>query len=90
MSNLNQLLSNLLLWSRSQINQVIFNPQLIDIQFVIENGIELHSLDIELKNITIETSIDKLKDIIVDAEMVDFIVRNLLGNAIKSAIKMAL
>ena len=83
LSNLNQLLSNLLLWSRSQINQVVFNPQLIDIQFVIENGIELHSLDIELKNITIETSIDKLKDIVVDAEMVDFIVRNLLGNAIK-------
>lgn len=83
LSNLNQLLSNLLLWSRSQINQVILNPQLIDIKSIIESGIVLHSLDIELKNIKIETSIDKLKDIVADAEMVDFIVRNLLGNAIK-------
>lgn len=87
LSNLNQLLSNLLLWSRSQINQVVFNPQLIDIQSVIKCAIELHSLDIELKNIKIETSIDKLKDIVVDAEMVDFIVRNLLGNAIKFSYK---
>jgi two-component system, sensor histidine kinase LadS len=87
LSNLNQLLSNLLLWSRSQINQVVFNPQLIDIKSIIESAIELHSLDIELKNIKIETSIDKLKDIVVDAEMVDFIVRNLLGNAIKFSFK---
>lgn len=87
LSNLNQLLSNLLLWSRSQINQVVFNPQLIDIQLVIENEIQLHSLDIELKNIKIETSIDHLKDVVVDAEMVDFIVRNLLGNAIKFSFK---
>ena len=87
LSNLNQLLSNLLLWSRSQINQVVFNPQLIDIQLIIERAIELHSLDIELKNINIETSIDKLNNIIVDAEMVDFIVRNLLGNAIKFSYK---
>ena len=87
LSNLNQLLSNLLLWSRSQINQVVFDPQLIDVQSVIKNGIELYSLDIELKNIKIETSIEKLKDIVVDAEMVDFIVRNLLGNAIKFSFK---
>lgn len=87
LSNLNQLLSNLLLWSRSQINQVVFNPQLIDIQSVIKNGIELHSLDIELKNIKIETLIEKLNDVVVDAEMVDFIVRNLLGNAIKFSFK---
>ena len=87
LSNLNQLLSNLLLWSRSQINKVVFNPQLIDIELIIERGIELHSLDIELKNINIETSIDKLKDVIVDAEMVDFMVRNLLGNAIKFSYK---
>lgn len=83
LGNLNQLLSNLLLWSRSQMNQVSFSPQDTDIQTLVESCIKLHSLDIELKNIQIETIFQLRKPIFADAEMLDFIVRNLLGNAIK-------
>lgn len=87
LGNLNQLLSNLLLWSRSQMNQVSFNPQSVDIQSLFENCIKLHSLDIELKNIHIETDFQCNKPIFADAEMLDFIIRNLLGNAIKFSYK---
>lgn len=87
LGNLNQLLSNLLLWSRSQMNQVSFNPQSVDIQSLFENCMKLHSLDIELKNIRIETDFQCNKPIFADAEMLDFIIRNLLGNAIKFSYK---
>lgn len=90
LGNLNQLLSNLLLWSRSQMNQISFSPQLLDIQSVIDNCIKLHSLDIELKNITIKTNFQLTKPVFADSEMLDFIVRNLLGNAIKFSHKSGL
>lgn len=83
LSNLNLLLSNLLLWSRSQMNQVSFNPQNVDLERIVENTIKLHSLDIGLKNVEIQTSFQHTKEIFADAEMLDFIIRNLVGNAIK-------
>lgn len=83
LANLNQLLSNLLLWSRSQMNQVSFSPKLLDIQSIIEENIKLESLDAQLKNIKITSKVEPNLQFYGDAEMLDFIVRNLLGNAIK-------
>lgn len=83
LANLNQLLSNLLLWSRSQMNQVSFSPKLLDIQLIIEENIKLESLDAQLKNIKITSKVEPNLKFYGDAEMLDFIVRNLLGNAIK-------
>lgn len=87
LGNLNQLLSNLLLWSRSQMNQVSFNPRAINIQDIINNAIKLQALDIELKNIKIQTDVQTSEGLWADVEMIDFIVRNLLGNAIKFSYK---
>lgn len=83
LGNLNQLLSNLLLWSQAQSSQVVFSPQWIDGQPFIENNLRLHSLDLELKNLQVLVQTDATAQVYADAEMFDFIVRNLLGNAIK-------
>jgi two-component system, sensor histidine kinase LadS len=83
LSNLNQLLTNLLLWSRSQTSQVVFRPEWTELEAVIARNIQLHSLDVELKNIQIEVAISDTPRLFADAEMLDFVVRNLLGNAIK-------
>lgn len=83
LANLNQLLSNLLLWSRSQMNQISFSPKSLDIQCIIEENVKLESLDAQLKNIKITSIVEPNLRFYGDAEMIDFIVRNLLGNAIK-------
>lgn len=83
LSNLNQLLTNLLLWSRSQMSQVSFAPQWTDVGPLVANNLTLLSLDIELKNLQVVLRIPAEAKLYADTEMLDFIVRNLLSNAIK-------
>lgn len=83
LGNLNQLLTNLLLWTRSQMSLVKYEPQWIELAPKIEANLKLYAIDIELKQLQIETFFDTQKPIYADKEMVDFTIRNLLGNAIK-------
>lgn len=83
LGNLDQLLTNLLLWSRSQMSQVRFSPQWTPLAPIIENNLKLLSLDIELKNLRVTTAVTPNGQAFADTEMLDFMVRNLLSNAIK-------
>lgn len=83
LGNLNQLLSNLLLWSQSQMQQIAFRPENIRLHEFIEEALALHSLALEWKEIEVETKGTEDAHLFADADMLRFILRNLVGNAIK-------
>lgn len=80
---LNELLYNLLQWSKSQMHLLEFKPELLLAKTVIEKNIRLLYLQAHMKQVQIHTSVDEKLTLFADKEMLDFIIRNLLSNAIK-------
>lgn len=77
------LLLNLLEWSHSQTNTMVFNPEVIEIAPLINRVVELSNDSATQKNITIYTEITPNATIIADRAMIGTILRNLISNAIK-------
>ncbi len=91
--NMNQLLYNLLQWSKSQMNLLTFSPEKISLKQVIDKNVRLLQPYANLKNINIQNYLHDEPQVFADKDMLDFILRNLLSNAIKfshrnSAIKI--
>lgn len=80
---LNELLYNLLQWSKSQMHMLEFKPEWLAVKTVIEKNIRLLYLQAYMKQVQIETFFDDQLKIFADKEMLDFIIRNLVSNAIK-------
>lgn len=78
-----RLLEDLLYWARSQTGAIQFNPTRLNLYKVVENGIELQSLNASNKQITLDNKVSKEIEVMADAEMLNTILRNLLSNAIK-------
>jgi signal transduction histidine kinase len=79
------LIENLLLWSRSQRNKVVYNPEVIEVNPLLNECVMLikHTAA-DVKNITvILDDIDDSLQVIADYEMLSTVVRNLLSNAVK-------
>lgn len=83
LDNLNELLYNLLQWSRSQMNLLEFKPEEIEIKPILENSSKLLQLNAHMKNIRINVVAENNLFGIADKDMIEFVVRNLLSNAIK-------
>jgi len=83
LDNLNELLYNLLQWSKSQMNLLQFRPDKLNIRSVIEGAVRLVQLHAHMKEILIKSSIEEGLLAYADKDMTEFIVRNLLSNAIK-------
>ena len=82
--NLYQLLENLLQWSRSQRGIIEFNPESIELKGLIYSVIDLMKGTAEAKNIEIAVTMPKNElTINADRQMLDTILRNLIGNALK-------
>lgn len=77
-----ELLENLLEWSRTQTESIRFEPQSFFIHKVFETNKNLCLEIARTKELSIEVS-DKKTMVFADYDMVNFIVRNLLNNAIK-------
>jgi signal transduction histidine kinase/ligand-binding sensor domain-containing protein len=77
------LLENLLLWSRTQRQQIKPEPKNILLIPITENTISLVSDQADSKNISIVLNGPKDIEAFADDEMVNTIIRNLLTNAIK-------
>lgn len=77
------LLENLLEWSRAQTGAISFNPQMINIQALIQETL----LDIEVyasnKKISLHSKVDNDILLVADKNMLNTILRNLLNNAVK-------
>lgn len=77
------LLENLLIWSRSQKGELGFNPENILLKPLFDEVLELFTLAIEKKHITIEKNIDDDLMAYTDTDILSAVARNILGNAVK-------
>lgn len=78
-----QLLTNLLSWSKSQMEGMHVKLQQIFLAEAIKETLALKRSLAAQKNITIETSIPEEMMLTADRDMLELVIRNLLNNAIK-------
>lgn len=78
-----ELLENLLLWAKSQQNEIVFRPEDTDLHQIAEVNILLVSEMIKMKEIAIHNHIPDPQIVCVDKNMIMTVIRNLLTNAIK-------
>jgi signal transduction histidine kinase len=77
------LMENLLTWVKTQMQAHSPQPQLIEISELVKESTDLLRLQLQLKEITLETEIDEPYYIYADKEMISLVIRNILTNAIK-------
>jgi len=78
-----ELLKNLLTWSRAQRNALEYQPETLSAEIPLDMAIEECKPIAEGKNITISSSRDPGISVYADSNMLQTILRNLLVNAIK-------
>jgi len=79
----NNLLENLLQWSRSQTGRITFDPIVITLAAIAEEVFDLLEGDAQRKNITLHQLIHPSTRVTADENMLKTIFRNLISNAIK-------
>lgn len=83
LDHVNQLLYNVLQWSKSQMQLLEFRPELIDVRLALEKGRRLLHLQAQLKQIEIIVDVPSSLNVFADKDMLDFMIRNIVNNAIK-------
>lgn len=76
-------LENILKWGQAQLRGVKTNPQIININELVQKNIRFFEVNTKSKSIRIES--ENLDGLMAntDADQLDFVIRNLLSNAIK-------
>jgi signal transduction histidine kinase len=77
------MLENLLQWSKSQTGAIVPKPDTLELYGILENNIELLRETATRKHITLNLSANNSLKAFADRNMTDFVVRNLIANAIK-------
>lgn len=83
LDHLNELLYNLLQWSKSQMNLLQFRQDKLNIKLIIDGAVRVVQLHAHMKEVKIKTSVEEGVTAHADKDMIEFIIRNLLSNAIK-------
>lgn len=78
-----KLLENLLDWSRVQAGDFSFNPESIDLDFMIKEIITLNQQTAQNKNIGINYISADSSEVYVDRNMINTVIRNLVSNGLK-------
>ena len=78
-----ELLENLLEWSRSQLGTIEFNQHPLSVKEYIEKAISIYQLKADQKKISLRSFINIDAYVYADNYMLNTILRNLIGNAIK-------
>lgn len=81
-NNTSELIDNVLLWARTQMNGITLTKELIDVKLVSSKAVELLQVQAEKKEINIDNQIPSYKTF-ADPNMIELVFRNLIGNAIK-------
>jgi len=81
--NLNDLMNNLLQWALTQSGAIECKPKLFSLNEIIEKNKALFTPALMEKNISLQYNPLKNDSIIADVNMIDFVIRNLIQNAIK-------
>lgn len=77
------LLENLLQWSRSQRDDLLFEPETIVLKDIVGNAFELLQSNAKQKNISLIHTIADDFEMVADKNMITTVIRNLVSNAIK-------
>jgi two-component system, sensor histidine kinase and response regulator len=77
------LLNNLLHWARNQMTQVSFKPETVSVQAAGSKVVSLLAIDASAKHLRLAEKLPPDLQVRADPNMVDFIFRNLVANAIK-------
>ena len=77
------LLVNLLEWSRSQSNRILFSPEKINIREMCTHIVHFYLINISNKKIFIDNNIEEHLWVHADKNMLSTILRNVISNAIK-------
>ncbi|MFW5706912.1 MAG: tetratricopeptide repeat-containing sensor histidine kinase [Bacteroidota bacterium] len=80
---INNLLENLLQWSRTQTGKIKYEPEYIAIHEIVKDNILLFRNNANEKQITLIDSVDDDTPVWADKNMTDTVIRNLLSNALK-------
>lgn len=81
--NLQLLLDNLLNWAKSQMNDHTLSKKSFDMGKVVEKNVQLFKENALRKNIAIVFEQKEIPNVYADKDMMDFVIRNLLSNALK-------
>ncbi|HZY79910.1 MAG TPA: histidine kinase N-terminal 7TM domain-containing protein [Cyclobacteriaceae bacterium] len=81
--NTKALLDNLLHWSKSQLEGEKITPEMIDLKMLTGNNITLFEKRMSEKGIELIDNIPQTTMVYADRDMLDLVLRNLIGNAIK-------
>jgi PAS domain S-box-containing protein len=81
--DLYKLLENLLEWSRIQRGMIDFNPENINVYFIIQNILGFQNSNAVQKNIELRNLIPQELNVLGDLNMVNTIFRNLISNSLK-------
>lgn len=82
-ANLNNILSNLLLWSKSQLDYIDFQAEEFSFDELVKEVCQNHQEMADGKSIILNNSIEENMQVVADKEMIRVVVRNFLSNAIK-------
>jgi signal transduction histidine kinase len=80
---INNLLENLLQWSRSQTGKIKYHPEYLVLKDIVRDNVNLFSGNSREKNIRMVDHVDDDVVVFADMNMTNTVVRNLLSNALK-------
>jgi signal transduction histidine kinase/Tfp pilus assembly protein PilF len=80
---INNLLENLLQWSRTQTGKIRYEPEYIAIHEIVKDNLLLFKNNAKEKKITLVDLVDDNTPVWADRNMTDTVIRNLLSNALK-------
>lgn len=81
--NTQQMLTNLLLWSKSQMSGVTVNLVVLDLKEALKTTLDIYQAIAAEKGIQLTNELTESIFINADADMVQLIIRNLINNALK-------
>jgi PAS domain S-box-containing protein len=80
---INNLLEDILMWTKSQSGKIPFNPQQLSFSDICKDTLEILNPNAKAKNITINYSAIKHINVFADIDILKTVLRNLVSNAIK-------
>ncbi len=82
-NNTFELMENLLVWARSQMNKSDCHPRMNNLSELLSKNIELKRVAAEQKEITLIAKFPEKLEAYFDLDMIDTVIRNIIGNAVK-------
>ena len=82
-NNTMQMLSNLLFWTKSQMERPVLNLLEVNLSSVLDSTLDMEKMLAKRKGISLNYQINEQITVIADIDMLQLVVRNLVNNAIK-------